>query len=43
MDEVAGDGSAELLDDGSIETGFAFRSGDKADLKARRNSSSTAC
>ena len=43
MDEVSGDGSAELLDDGSIETGFAFRNGDKADLKARRNSSSTAC
>ena len=33
----------EVADDGSIETGFAFRNGDKADLTARRNSSSTAC
>jgi hypothetical protein len=43
MDEVSGDGSAEWLDDGSIEIEFAFHNGDKADLKARRNTSLTAC
>jgi hypothetical protein len=34
MDEVSGDGSAELLDDGSIEIEFAFHNGDEAVLKA---------
>jgi hypothetical protein len=43
MDEVSGDGSAELLDDGSIEIEFAFHNGDEADLKAKWNTSSTAC
>jgi hypothetical protein len=43
MDEVSGDGSAELLDDGSIEIEFAYRNGDEAILKAKRDTSSTAC
>ncbi len=43
MDEVAGDGHAELLDDGSIEITFAFHNGDEAVLKAKRETSSTAC
>ncbi len=36
MDEVSGDGAAELLDDGSIEIEFAYRNGDDAVLKAKR-------
>jgi hypothetical protein len=36
MDEVGGSGSAELLDDGSIEIEFAYHLGDEAVLKARR-------
>lgn len=43
MDEVAGDGSAELLDDGSIEITFAYHNGDEAILKAERDPSSTPC
>jgi hypothetical protein len=43
MDEVSGDGSAELLDDGSIEIEFACHDGDEAVLKAKRETSSTAC
>jgi hypothetical protein len=43
MDEVSGDGFAELLDDGSIEIEFAYRSGDEAVLKAKRDTSSTTC
>ena len=43
MDEVTGDGSAELLDDGSIEITFAYHNGDEAILKANRDTSSTAC
>jgi hypothetical protein len=43
MDEVSGDGSAELLDDGSIEITFAYHNGDEAILKAKRDTSSTAC
>jgi hypothetical protein len=43
MDEVTGDGSAELLDDGSIEITFAYHNGDEAILKAKRDPSSTAC
>jgi hypothetical protein len=34
-DPVSGNGSAELMDDGSIEIEFAFRNGDDAVLKAR--------
>jgi hypothetical protein len=33
-DQVSGDGSAELLDDGSIEIEFAIHKGDEAVLKA---------
>jgi len=43
MDEVRGEGSAELLDDGSIEIEFEYRNGDEALLKAKRDPSSTAC
>lgn len=43
MDEVTGDGHAELLDDGSIEITFAYHNGDEAVLKARQEASSTAC
>ena len=43
MDEVSGDGSAELNDDGSIEIEFAYHNGDEAVLKAVREPSSTAC
>jgi hypothetical protein len=43
MDEVAGSGSAELLDDGSLEIEFAYHLGDEATLKAEREPSSTAC
>ncbi|WP_256375612.1 hypothetical protein [Ensifer sp. WSM1721] len=31
MDEVSGDGHAELLDDGTIEITFAYHNGDEAD------------
>jgi hypothetical protein len=34
MDEVAGAGSAELQDDGSLEIEFAYHLGDEAVLKA---------
>jgi hypothetical protein len=43
MDEVSGSGSAELLDDGSVEIEFAYHLGDEAVLKAERLTSSTAC
>jgi hypothetical protein len=43
MDEVTGSGSAELLDDGSIEIEFAYHLGDEAVLKGQRATSSTAC
>jgi hypothetical protein len=43
MDEVSGDGHAELLDDGTIEITFAYHNGDEAILKAKRQTSSTAC
>ena len=43
MDEVRGEGSAELLDDGSIEIEFAYHDGDEAVLKAKPDTSSTAC
>ncbi|MEI9425789.1 hypothetical protein O7A70_32260 [Mesorhizobium sp. Cs1299R1N1] len=42
MDEVTGDGSAELLDDGSIDITFDYPNGDEAILKAKRDPSSTA-
>jgi hypothetical protein len=43
MDEVSGDGSAELLDDGSIAIEFAYHNSDEALLKTKRETSSTAC
>ncbi|MEI1248392.1 hypothetical protein [Rhizobium aouanii] len=43
MDEVSGDGHVELLDDGSIEITFAYQYGDEAILKAKPETSSTAC
>jgi hypothetical protein len=43
MDQVSGDGSAKLNDDGSIEIEFACHNGDQAVLKAKRDTSSTAC
>ena len=30
MDEVSGEGSAELLDDGAIEIAFEYRNGDES-------------
>ena len=42
-DEVEGEGSAELLDDGTIEIEFSYDNGDDAILKAKRETSSTAC
>ena len=42
MEQIEGDGSAELLDDGSIEIAFAHHNGDEAVLKAKRDTSSTA-
>jgi hypothetical protein len=35
MDEVSGDGSAELLDDGLVEITFAYHNGDEAILSVR--------
>lgn len=43
MDEVNCDGHAELLGDGTIEITFAYYNGDEAILKAKRDTSSTAC
>ena len=43
MDEVTGTGSAELLEDGSLEIEFEYHHGDEAILKAVRGGSSTAC
>jgi len=43
MDQVTGEGSAELLDDGSIDITFEYHNGDEATLKAKRDTSSTAC
>jgi hypothetical protein len=43
MDEVIGSGSAELLDDGSLEIEFAYHLGNEAVLKAERATSSAAC
>ena len=41
--QVEGEGTAELLDDGKIEIEFAYDNGDEAVLKAKRMTSSTAC
>ena len=41
--EVRGEGTAEPLDDGTIEIEFAYDNGDEAVLKAKRGPSSTAC
>jgi hypothetical protein len=43
MDEVSGEGNAELLEGGSIEIEFEYENGDEAVLKATRNGFSTAC
>ncbi len=43
MDEVSGDGHAELLDDGSVEITFAYNNGDEAIPKAKPQTFSTAC
>jgi hypothetical protein len=42
-DQVEGDGIAELLDDRTIEIEFSYDNGDDAVLKAKRETSSTAC
>jgi hypothetical protein len=42
-DEVDGEGTAELLDDGTLEIEFEYRNGDEAILKAKRDPSSTTC
>ena len=42
-DEVEGEGTAELLDDGALEIEFEYRNGDETVLKAKRDPSSTAC
>jgi hypothetical protein len=42
-DEVEGEGTAELLADGTLEIEFAYDNGDEALLKAKRMTSSTAC
>ncbi len=36
MDEVDGDGSADLNDDGTVEIEFRYNNGDEAILKARK-------
>lgn len=43
MDEVSGSGSAELLDDGTLEIEFTYHLGDEAVLKAERAGFSAAC
>ena len=43
MDEVRGSGSAELLEDGSLEIEFDRHHGDAAILKAERTTSSAPC
>jgi hypothetical protein len=43
-DEVEGEGTAEPLDDGTLEIEFEYRNGDEPVLKAKRDHpSSTAC
>jgi hypothetical protein len=41
--QVEDEGTAELLEDGTIEIEFAYDNGDEAVLKAKRMTSSTAC
>ena len=43
MDEVSGSGSAELLEDGTLEIEFDCHHGDDAVLRAARAASSTTC
>jgi hypothetical protein len=43
MDEVRGSGTAELLEDGTLEIELDFDHGDDAILRAERESSSSAC
>ena len=43
MDEVRGSGSADLLEDGSLEVEIERPHGDAAMLKAERTTSSAAC
>lgn len=43
MTQVTGEGSAELMDDGSLEVIFAYHNGDEATLKAKPMSFSTPC
>jgi len=43
MHEVRGSGSAELLNDGTLEIEFDYHRGDDAILKAVRDTSSAAC
>lgn len=43
MDEVEGDGRAELEPDGSLNGAICFNNGDEANFIARRWISSTAC
>lgn len=42
-DQVEGEGTAELLEDGTLEIEFSYNNGDEAVLKAKRETSSTAC
>jgi len=42
-DEISGEGTAELLDDGSIKIGFNYHNGDDAVLNAKQELFSTAC
>jgi hypothetical protein len=42
-DQVEGEGTAELLDDGTMEIEFASHNGDEAVLKTKQMISSTAC
>lgn len=43
MDQVSGDGNAELFDDGAIDIVFACHNGGELVLPAKRQTSSTAC
>ena len=42
-DEVDGEGTAELLDDGTIEIECAYHNGDEPVVKAKRVTTSTPC
>lgn len=43
MDEVSGEGTAELLEHGSVKIEFEYHNGDEAVLKAKRKPFSTGC